>query len=134
MDSTTPAATGQRFAVSHLKDSTFVADGLRPYATYRDLGFAAATGGLAHAHVVRFVGACDPAVVAVRHAHDVQFQMLYLLKGWLRMEHEGVGEQMMTAGSSWINPPNIKHTVLDYSPDCEILEITLPADYATVNV
>ena len=32
--------TPQKFAVSHLKEEDFKKDGLRSYATYRDLGFA----------------------------------------------------------------------------------------------
>ena len=38
--------TPQKFAVSHLKEEDFKKDGLRSYATYRDLGFAKATHGL----------------------------------------------------------------------------------------
>jgi hypothetical protein len=43
-----------KFVVSHARDADFKA-GLRPYAHYRDLGIAAATGGMAEAHVIRFV-------------------------------------------------------------------------------
>ena len=38
------------------------------------------------------------------------------------------------AGSRWIQPPGIKHTVLGYSDDCELLEIVLPADFETVTL
>jgi hypothetical protein len=31
-------------------------------------------------------------------------------------------------------PPRIKHTVLGYSDDCELLEIVLPADFKTVTL
>ena len=41
---------------------------------------------------------------------------------------------MMRAGSAWIQPPCIEHVVLDYSDDCEVLEIILPADFATVEL
>ncbi|MBN9003503.1 MAG: hypothetical protein J0H75_16075, partial [Rhizobiales bacterium] len=44
----------QRVAVSHYNNADFES-GLRTYAQYRDLGFAAATDGLAQAHVIRFV-------------------------------------------------------------------------------
>ncbi|MFZ0401035.1 MAG: cupin, partial [Pseudolabrys sp.] len=33
-----------------------------------------------------------------------------------------------------IQPPKIKHTVLGYSDDCELLEIVLPADFETVTL
>jgi hypothetical protein len=41
---------------------------------------------------------------------------------------------MMRAGSCWIQPSGIKHTVLDYSDDCEMLEIILPAEFDTVEL
>src|SRR5262252_9332390 len=31
----------------------------------------------------------------------------------------------MRAGSAWIQPPRIEHVVLDYSDDCEVLEVIL---------
>jgi hypothetical protein len=61
-------------------------------------------------------------------------QLVYVLQGWMKNEFEGVGEQMMSAGSCWIQPSGIEHTVLDYSPDCEVLEIIVPADFKTEEV
>ena len=40
----------------------------------------------------------------------------------------------MHVGSCWLQPPNIRHVVLDYSDDCELLEIILPADFDTVEL
>jgi hypothetical protein len=31
-----------------------------------------------------------------------------------------------------MQPPKIKHTVMGYSDDCELLEIVLPAEFETV--
>jgi hypothetical protein len=123
----------QRFTVSHLNEKDFKRDGLRPYARYRDLGIAKATGGLAQAHVIRLVPPCTDEV-RKRHAHAVELQLVYVLKGWIKNEFEGHGEQLMRAGTSWLQPPNIKHTVLDYSDDCEMLEIIVPAKFDTVEV
>ena len=67
--------------------------------------------------------------VRQRHTHAVQFQMVYVLKGWIKTQFEGQGAHTMKAGSAWLQPPNIKHKVLDYSDDCEVLEIVLPADF-----
>ncbi len=121
------------FVASHLEDVTFE-PGLRAYAHYRDLGIAKATGGLARAHVIRMIPPFDPAEVSKRHYHDVDFQMIYVLKGWMKSEFEGVGTITMREGSCWLQPPRIKHTVLGYSDDCEVLEIILPADFDTVEV
>jgi len=123
----------QTFVASHHAPGAFE-KGLRRYAQYRDLGIAAATNGLARAHVIKMVPPCDPAEVSKRHYHDVEFQMVYVLKGWIKTEFDGEGAVTMREGSCWLQPPKIKHTVLDYSDDCEVLEIILPADFETVEL
>jgi len=124
----------QRFNVNHFRAEDFRTDGLRSYAQYRDLGMSKATNGLLQAHVIRLIPPCDPAVVSKRHYHDVHVQMIYVLKGWIRSEFEGQGAVTMRAGAAWLQPPRIKHTVLDYSDDCELLEIILPAEFETVEL
>ncbi len=123
----------QTFVASHYSPDAFET-GLRRYAHYRDLGIAAATNGLARAHVIKMVPPCDPAEVSKRHYHDVEFQMVYVLKGWIKSEYDGAGIVTMRQGSCWLQPPKIKHAVLDYSDDCELLEIILPADFETVEL
>ena len=130
---TKTAPRRQAFVVSHHEPNAFE-KGLRRYARYRDLGIAAATKGLARAHVIKMIPPCDPAEVSKRHFHDVDFQMVYVLKGWIKGEYEGAGVVTMREGSCWLQPPKIKHTVLDYSGDCELLEIIMPADFATVEL
>src|SRR3981189_3645877 len=66
---------------------------------YRDLGIADATHGLARAHVIRLVGPCNPAEVSKLHFHDVEFQMVYVLKGWVKTYMEGQGETARYQGS-----------------------------------
>ncbi len=124
----------QRIAVSHHREEDFKADGLRAYAKYRDLCIADATSGLARAHVIRFTGPCNPAEVSKLHFHAVDFQMVYVLKGWVKTYMEGQGETLMQAGSAWTQPPKVKHMILDYSDDAEVLEIILPADFKTVEL
>lgn len=123
----------QTFVASHHRPDAF-AVGLRRYAHYRDLGIAAATGGMVRAHVIKFVPPFVAAEVSKRHYHDVEFQMVYVLKGWIKSEFEGQGAITMREGSCWIQPPKIEHTVLGYSDDCEVLEIILPADFETVEL
>ena len=124
----------QRAAISHHRDEDFRADGLRTYAHYRDLGIADASGGLARAHVIRLLGPCNPDEVSKLHYHDVEFQMVYVLKGWVKTFMEGVGETMMQQGSSWTQPPRIRHLIMDYSDDVELLEVILPAEFKTVEL
>ncbi|MBI3704291.1 MAG: cupin domain-containing protein [Rhizobiales bacterium] len=123
----------QKFTVSHHREADFD-QGLRAYSAYRDLGLAPATGGMVQAHVIRMTKPFDAGEVAIPHYHDVEFQMVYVLKGWFKSEFEGHGVQTFSAGSCWIQPPKIKHTVRGYSDDCELLEIVLPADFETVTL
>jgi uncharacterized cupin superfamily protein len=124
----------QRVAISHHREQDFKADGLRTYAQYRDLGIASATHGLAQAHVIRLIGPCNPAEVSKLHFHDVEFQMVYVLKGWVKTYLEGQGETLMKEGSCWTQPPRIKHLIMDYSDDVELLEVILPAEFKTVEL
>ena len=124
----------QRIAISHHREEDFVTNGLRAYARYRDLGIAEATHGLAQAHVIRLTGPCNPAEVSKLHFHDVEFQMVYVLNGWVKTYMEGQGETLMKAGSCWTQPPRIKHLIMDYSDDVELLEVILPAEFKTVEL
>ena len=124
----------QTIAISHHREEDFKADGLRAYAKYRDLGIADATHGLAQAHVIRLQGPCNPAEVSKLHYHDVEFQMVYVLKGWVKTYMEGQGETLMKEGSAWTQPPRIKHLIMDYSDDVELLEVILPAEFKTVEL
>ena len=129
-----PARPKQRIAISHHREEDFKADGLRAYAKYRDLGIAEASHGLAQAHVIRLQGPCDPNEVSKLHFHDVEFQMVYVLKGWVKTYMDGQGETLMKEGSAWTQPPKIKHMILDYSDDVELLEVILPAEFKTVEL
>jgi hypothetical protein len=131
--STEKARPKHKFAVSRARDADFKA-GLRPYAHYRDLGIAAATGGMAQAHVIRFVPPFRPEEASTPHFHEVDLQLVYVLKGWYRTEFEGEGVHTFEEGSCWIQPSHIKHAVRGYSDDCELLEIVLPADFETVTI
>ncbi len=123
----------QKFTVSHHREEDFD-QGLRTYSAYRDLGIAPATGGMVQAHVIRMTKPFSAGEVAIPHYHDVEFQMVYVLKGWFSSEFEGQGVHTFHAGSCWIQPPKINHTVRGYSDDCELLEIVLPADFETVTL
>lgn len=125
---------GHKFLVKKFRPQDFKGDGLRTYAHYRDLGVEDATRGMVVAHVIRFVEPCDPEVVSKEHLHDTDFQMIYVLKGSITSWFEGQGAHTMTAGDCWLQPQRIRHKVLDYSPDCELLEIVMPANFKTVEL
>lgn len=119
-----------KFSVSHRESSEFKDDGLRPFFQYRDLGIRDATQGAVVAHVIRAKPGAP--MHPERHHHEVGFQLVYVLKGWMKFHYEGVGEVTLKAGSCVHQPPGIKHTELAHSDDLELIEIVMPADFKTV--
>ena len=119
----------KRFTVSHLKSAGFERRGLRNYFEYRDLGIKRATQGKVVAHVIRARPAKAPH--GEWHAHDCKLQFVYVLKGWVEFEYEGVGKVTMRAGSCFYQPPNIRHRELRHSKNLEMLEVFGPAGYRT---
>jgi quercetin dioxygenase-like cupin family protein len=117
------------FSVSHAAGRTYER-GLRSFFEYADLGIKTATGGRAHAHLIRAVP--GQSALPHRHHHEVELQVVYVLKGWARFDYEGVGEVLLTAGSCVHQPSGIRHTELGHSDDLEMLELVLPGEFATV--
>ncbi len=118
-----------KFSVSRAKDGGFESGGLRSFFEYRDLGIEAATGGKAGAHVIRAVP--GKHAEGARHTHALDFQMVYVLKGWVRFWYEGEGEVLLEPGDCVHQPPGIVHRELEHSDDLELIEITLPARFET---
>jgi mannose-6-phosphate isomerase-like protein (cupin superfamily) len=118
-----------RLSVSHLKDSKFARRGLRSYFEYRDLGIKRATAGKVVAHVIR--ARAGKAPHGEWHAHDCKVQFVYVLKGWVLFEYEGIGKVMMKAGSCFYQPPRIRHRELKHSRNLEMIEIVSPARFKT---
>lgn len=119
-----------QFSIQHLSPADFKSDGLRPFFEYRDLGIKSTTQGKVLAHVVKARPAMHEG--AGWHRHILHFQMVYVLKGWARFEYEGHGEHTLTAGTCVQQPPGIRHREIDHSDDLELIEITIPADFETI--
>ncbi len=103
--------------------------GLRAFFAYRDLGIAEATSGKVGAHVIRAVA--GEHAVAQWHTHALEFQFVYVLKGWVEFEYEDLGFVRLEAGSTVYQPPLVKHREVRHSEDVEMLEITSPAEFVT---
>ena len=66
------------------------------------------------------------------HYHRVRFQVIYVRKGWVRVVYEDQGEPfVMEAGDLVLQPPEIRHRVLESSPGLEVVEISCPAAHPT---
>ena len=120
--------TTQGFTVSHAGDARFER-GLRAFFEYRDLGIRQATQGRVEAHVIRAAAGQDFS--SQPHRHDTEFQLVYVLKGWIEFEYEGQGAVRLEAGSCVYQPPGIRHRELGHSEDVEMLEVVLPAASTT---
>jgi mannose-6-phosphate isomerase-like protein (cupin superfamily) len=123
----------QRFSVSFAKDAEFK-PGLRGFMEYRDLGINQATAGQMRAHVIRIKKDCahDTLHTTGLHRHLCDFQMFYVLNGWIKFTYEGQGEFTFGPGDCVLQAPGIVHNELDCSDDLELLEIYSPAVHETV--
>jgi quercetin dioxygenase-like cupin family protein len=66
------------------------------------------------------------------HHHHVKFQMIYCYKGWVRVVYEDQGPPLkMQAGDCVLQPPHIRHRVLECSDGMEVVEIAGPAEHET---
>jgi len=117
------------FTISHADSWTFEGAGLRPFFEYRQLGVTEATDGKFGAHVIRAVPGMESP--GTWHTHDLDFQMVYVTKGWVVFEYEGEGEQVLRAGSCVLQPSGIRHREVRHSDDMELIEIVSPAEFAT---
>lgn len=123
--------TTRGFVASHAKDAVFER-GLRSFFEYRDLGIKTATDGKVVAHVIR--SAAGKEFSSQPHRHQTEFQLVYVLKGWIEFEYEGQGVVRLEAGSCVHQPPGIRHRELGHSEDIEMLEVVLPGDFSTETV
>ncbi|MEO9077880.1 MAG: cupin domain-containing protein [Rhodanobacter sp.] len=66
------------------------------------------------------------------HYHDIQVQLIYCHRGWVRLAYEDQGEPfVMQAGDCVLQPPQIRHRVLESSDGLEVIEIGSPAEHMT---
>ena len=126
----------QKFNVN-IADKAIYKDGLRDFLEYRDLEISEATNGDYRAHVLRvkkdYKGDQEMHTTGF-HKHLVNFQMYYVLNGWVKFIYEDEGEYTFRKGDCVLAPAAIKHNELSCSDDFEALEILAPADHKTVKV
>ncbi|KAI1321122.1 RmlC-like cupin domain-containing protein [Xylariaceae sp. FL0255] len=66
------------------------------------------------------------------HYHNVGFQLIHCHAGWVRLVYEDQGEPfILRAGDSVIQPPQIRHRVLESSEGLEVVEVGVPAEHLT---
>ena len=96
---------------------------------YRDLVPSRLGGAMIASHIRIPDGGPVPDMV---HFHKVGFQLIFCIKGWVDVVYEDQGEKIrLTAGDCFIQPPEIRHRVLEASDGIEVIEIGVPADHVT---
>jgi len=130
-DATAGSAAAPRTTVSKAAEARFDA-GLRGFFAYRDLGVRGATGGAFGAHVIRAVP--GEGAKPEWHAHALGFQLVLVLRGWVRFEYADIGEVLLEPGDSVLQPPGIAHREVAHSDDLELLEVVSPAEFETGTV
>jgi len=67
------------------------------------------------------------------HFHQIYFQMIFCYKGWVRVVYEDQGEPfLLHPGDCVLQPPQIRHRVLEASDNLEVIEIGSPAIHKTL--
>jgi len=96
---------------------------------YRDLIPSRLGGAFIASHIHIPNGGPVPDYV---HYHRVKFQMIYCKSGWVRVVYEDQGDSfVMNAGDCVLQPPEIRHRVLESSDNLEVIEIGAPAEHET---
>jgi quercetin dioxygenase-like cupin family protein len=96
---------------------------------YRDLIPGRLGGRVVASHIRIPGGGQTPDYV---HYHKVRFQMIYCKAGWVRVVYEDQGPPfVLEAGDLVLQPPEIRHRVLESSAGLEVIEIGCPAVHET---
>ena len=120
-----PAGT-QEFVLSRMGDDWGIG---RAGMQYRDLIPSRLGGRFIASHIRIPVGGPVPDYV---HFHRIRFQMIYCKAGWARLVYEDQGEPFLFhAGDCVLQPPEIRHRVLEASDGLEVIEVGCPALHET---
>ena len=120
-----------KFKITRAKENKFES-GLRGFFSYKNLGIEDATSGNFGANVIKAVPGSHSK--GEWHYHQLKFQMVYILKGWVKFEYKGEGAFTFYQGDTVYQPPEILHREIEHSEDLELIEITNPAKFKTVSV
>ena len=96
---------------------------------YRDLIPGRFGGRFIASHIRIPTGGPVPDYV---HHHHIRFQFIFCVNGWVRVVYEDQGAPMlMKAGDCFLQPPHIRHRVLESSNNMEVVELACPAEHET---
>jgi quercetin dioxygenase-like cupin family protein len=95
---------------------------------YRDLVPSRLGGAMIASHI----RVPDGPVPDMVHFHKVGFQLIFCIKGSVDVLYEDQGgPRRLEAGDCFIQPPSIRHRVLNAADGIEVIEIGVPAEHIT---
>lgn len=66
------------------------------------------------------------------HFHVIRLQFIYVVEGWVKVVYEDQGEPfIMHAGDCVLQPPKIRHRVIESSGGLYVVEVGCPAEHET---
>ncbi len=96
---------------------------------YRDLIPGHLGGRIIASHIRIPGGGPVPDMV---HYHAVGFQLIFCYRGWVNLVYEDQGPPfILRAGDCVVQPPEIRHRVLEASQNLEVIEVGVPAEHVT---
>ena len=96
---------------------------------YRDLIPGRIDGRVIASHIRIVEGGPVPDYV---HFHEVGVQLIFCRRGWVRVIYEDQGPPfVLQPGDCVLQPPTIRHRVLEASAGLEVIEVGSPAQHAT---
>ncbi len=120
--------TQHSFVVRKLEDSDSWVVG-RAGMHYRDLLPGRLGGRIIASHIRIPGGGPVPDMV---HYHSIGFQLIFCYRGWVKVVYEDQGPPfILEAGDGVVQPPEIRHRVLEASENLEVIEIGVPAEHVT---
>jgi len=119
--------TQHAFVVRRLADQAPWVIG-RAGMAYRDLVPTRLGGAIIASHI----RVPDGKVPDMVHFHKVGFQLIFCVRGWVDVLYEDQGGlRRLHAGDCFIQPPQIRHRVMEAGGDIEVIEIGVPAEHVT---
>ena len=106
-------------------------------------GFTEGRAGMLYRDLIpgRLGGRCIASLISIPgggpvsdwvHFHRIAFQLIFVRRGWVRVVYEDQGEPfVMSEGDMVLQPPQIRHRVLESSAGLEVIEISAPAFHET---
>lgn len=120
--------TAHAFVVRRMADGAPWVIG-RAGMEYRDLVPSRLGGAMIASHIRIPDGGPVPDMV---HFHRVGFQLIFCIAGWVDVLYEDQGGlRRLYPGDCFIQPPGIRHRVVEASDGIEVIEIGVPAEHVT---